>query len=110
MLALFTRLYNDVWSTKHKIPVLCLQILLNIDFYLFIYITDVIMEPVWLKIGISPQSLVKMPPILNAKKTWKGLWHAWECELTVQVSLNYKLCMPCGSQCLSQVLFVTYSV
>jgi len=68
------------------------------------------MEPVWLKIGISPQALVKMPPILNANKTWEGLWHAWECELTVQVSLNCKLCMPCGSQCLSQVLFVTNAV
>jgi len=68
------------------------------------------MDPIWLKTGISPQALAKMPPILNVIKTWEGLWHAWECELTVQVSLNRMLCMPCGSQCLSQLLFVTYAV
>jgi hypothetical protein len=68
------------------------------------------MDPVWLKIGISPHALAKMPPILNVIKTWESLWHAWECALTVQVSVNCVLCMPCGSQCLSQVLFVTYAV
>jgi hypothetical protein len=30
-----------------------------------------------------------MPPILNVNKTWEGLWHAWECELTSFTELHF---------------------